>query len=80
MQTVELKDAQSRLEELVQSLYPGQEIIIEADHRPVARLLPARSSHGVRPLSEFAGKFRPLSRTEQDDLKSHDRDWCDPAT
>ncbi len=81
MQTIELKDAQTRLVELVKSLAPGDEIVIETNHKPVARLLPAESaqaSRSSRPLREFAGKFRPLPQAEQDDLKMHDRDWCDP--
>jgi antitoxin (DNA-binding transcriptional repressor) of toxin-antitoxin stability system len=78
MQTVELADAKSRLAELVESLTPGDEIVIEKDHKPVARLLPTGSIRQPRPLREFAGKFRPLPQAEQDDLKLHDRDWCDP--
>jgi antitoxin (DNA-binding transcriptional repressor) of toxin-antitoxin stability system len=81
MQTVELKDAQFRLVELVNALAPGDEVIIETDQRPVARLLPASAplpTRDPKPLHEFAGKFRPLPRHEQDDLKPHDRDWCEP--
>jgi prevent-host-death family protein len=78
MQTVELAEAKSRLGELVESLAPGDEIIIEKNHKPVARLLPADSSRHPRPLREFAGKFRPLPPAEQDNLKLHDKDWCDP--
>ena len=78
MQTVELAEAKSRLGELVESLAPGDEIIIEKDHKPVARLLPTDSSRHPRPLREFAGKFRPLPPAEQDNLKLHDKDWCDP--
>ena len=80
MQTVELKEAQSRLADLVKSLSPGDEIVIETNHKPVARLLPADSPRTMRPLREFAGKFRPLPKAEQDDLKLHDRDWCEPNT
>ncbi|MBI3413851.1 MAG: type II toxin-antitoxin system Phd/YefM family antitoxin [Verrucomicrobia bacterium] len=76
MQTVELAEAQARLKELVESLAPGEEIVIEKNHHPVARLLPT-SSRQPRPLSEFAGKYQPLPQAEQDDLKLHDRDWCD---
>jgi antitoxin (DNA-binding transcriptional repressor) of toxin-antitoxin stability system len=78
MQTVELAEAKSRLGELVASLAPGDEIIIENNHQPVARLLPTDSSRRPRPLHEFAGKFRPLPPAEQDSLKLHDKDWCDP--
>jgi prevent-host-death family protein len=78
MQTVELAEAKSRLGELVESLAPGDEIIIEKNHKPVARLLPTDSPRRPRPLREFAGKFRPLPMTEQDDLKLHDKDWTDP--
>ena len=78
MQTVELAEAKSRLGELVESLAPGDEIIIEKNHKPVARLLPTDSSRHPRPLREFAGKFRPLPPAEQDNLKLHDKDWCDP--
>ncbi len=83
MQTVELAEAKSRLGELVESLAPGDEIIIEKDHKPVARLLPTgspRPSHPPRPLREFAGKFLPLPQAEQDNLKLHDKAWCDPNT
>ncbi|MSU58259.1 MAG: type II toxin-antitoxin system prevent-host-death family antitoxin [Pedosphaera sp.] len=78
MQTVELAEAKSRLGELVESLNPGDEIIIEKNHKPVARLLPTDSSRAPRPLREFAGKFRPLPQAEQDNLKLHDKAWCDP--
>jgi antitoxin (DNA-binding transcriptional repressor) of toxin-antitoxin stability system len=81
MQTVELTDAQSRLGELVESLTPGNEIVIEKNHRPVARLLPTGSPQTLnkpRPLREFAGKFQPLSQAEQNDLAIHDKVWCDP--
>ena len=80
MQTVELAEAKSRLGELVESLAPGDEIIIEKNHKPVARLLPTDSSRPPRPLREFAGKFRPLPQAEQDNLKLHDKGWCDPNT
>ena len=72
MQTVELKEAQAKLSELVKSLNPGDEIVIEKNHKPVARLLPtatADTSRKPRSLREFAGKFRPLSQTEQDDAQ-----------
>ena len=81
MQTVELVDAQSRLGELVESLTPGTEIVIEKNHHPVARLLPTGSPQifrKPRPLREFAGKFQPLSQVEQNDLVLHDKVWCDP--
>ena len=81
MQTVELADAKTRLGELVDSLTPGDEIVIEKNHKPVARLLPTSSTaHARKPrsLGEFAGKFRPLPQTEQDDLKMHDKEWCEP--
>ena len=78
MQTVELAEAKLRLGELVESLTPGDEIVIEKNHKPVARLLPSGSSRKPRSLGEFAGKFQPLSQTEQDDLKLHDKVWCDP--
>ena len=80
MQTVELAEAKSRLGELVESLTPGDEIIIEKNHKPVARLLPTDSCHAPRPLREFAGKFRPLPQAEQDKLKLHDKAWCDSNT
>ena len=76
MQTVELAEAKSRLGELVESLSPGDEIIIEKNHKPVARLLPTgalQPSRPPRPLREFAGKFRPLPQAEQDNLKPHDQ-------
>ena len=75
MQTVELAEAKSRLGELVESLTPGDEIVIEKNHKPVARLLPTESrkvSHTLRPLREFAGKYHPLPQAEQDNLKLHD--------
>lgn len=78
MQTVELAEAKSRLGELVESLTSGDEIIIEKDHKPVARLLPTDSSRPLRPLHEFAGKFRPLPQAEQDNLNLHDKAWCEP--
>ncbi|MDB6039851.1 MAG: hypothetical protein JWM99_3692 [Verrucomicrobiales bacterium] len=57
MQTVEMKDAESRLPEFVRSLVAGEEIIIESNHTPVARLLPMDSPRVARPLREFTGKF-----------------------
>jgi prevent-host-death family protein len=78
MQTVTLSDAQARLGDIVGKLYPGEEIILTKDEKPVARLLPFSPSRPPRPLSEFAGRFRPLPEAEQDSLKPHDRDWCEP--
>jgi len=81
MQTVELAEAKSRLGELVESLTPGDEIVIEKNHKPVARLLPTESrsaSRKPRPLREFAGKYQPLPQAEQDALALHDKAWCDP--
>jgi prevent-host-death family protein len=78
MQSVELAEARSQLGELVESLAPGDEIIIEKNHKPVARLLPTKPSRHPGPLREFAGKFRPLPPSAQEDLKQHDKEWCDP--
>ena len=78
MQTVTLTEAQAHLGDIVGRLYPGEEIILTKDEKPVARLLPFLASRPPRPLSEFAGRFRPLSAEEQDNLKPHDRDCCDP--
>ena len=83
MQTVDLQEAQAKLPELIDSLHPGDEIVIEKNHKPVARLLPASADHAIRqprPLREFAGKFRSLPPAEQDDLKMHDKEWCEPNT
>ena len=69
MQTVELTEAKSRLGELVESLAPGDEIVIEKNHKPVARLLPTESrpaSRPPRPLREFAGKYQPLPQRPRD--------------
>ena len=81
MRTVQLTDAKARLGELVESLAPGDEIVIEKNHKPVARLLPTETRTAVRkprPLREFAGKFQPLPQAEQDALALHDKAWCDP--
>ena len=78
MQTVTLSDAQARLRDIVGKLYPGEEIILTQDEKPVARLLPLAPSRPPRPLSEFAGRFSPLPSAEQDSLKPHDRDWYEP--
>jgi prevent-host-death family protein len=78
MQTVTLSDAQARLRDIIGKLYPGEEIILTQDEKPVARLLPLAPSRQPRPLSEFAGRFSPLPPAEQDELKPHDRDWCEP--
>ena len=78
MQTVTLSDAQARLGDIVGKLYPGEEIILTQDEKPVARLMGFIPSRPPRPLSEFAGRFRPLPAAEQDDLKPHDCDWCEP--
>jgi prevent-host-death family protein len=78
MQTVTLIDAQARLGDIVGKLYPGEEIILTQNEKPVARLLPFSPSRPPRPLSEFAGRFRPLLAADQDSLKPHDCDWCEP--
>ncbi|HXR08550.1 MAG TPA: type II toxin-antitoxin system Phd/YefM family antitoxin [Candidatus Acidoferrum sp.] len=78
MQTVTISDAKARLDDIVGKLHPGEEIILTKDEQPVARLLPFSPSRPPRPLSEFAGRFRPLPQAEQDNLKSHDREWCEP--
>jgi antitoxin (DNA-binding transcriptional repressor) of toxin-antitoxin stability system len=71
MQTVELKDAQTRLLEIVQSLLPGEEVVIEKNHQPVARLRSA-TTRSPRALEQFAGRFRPTPA----ELKPHDA-WPD---
>ena len=78
MQTVTLIDAQARLGDIVGRLYPGEEIILTQDEKPVARLLAFSPSRPPRSLSDFAGQFRPLPAAEQDGLKPHDCDWCEP--
>ncbi len=79
MQTVELNVAQKHLAELILALAPGDEVVIERNHEPVARLLSTRTPQQPRPLPEFAGKFRPLPQAEMDNLKEHDSRWCDPT-
>jgi prevent-host-death family protein len=77
MQTATLSDAQARLGDIIGRLYPGEEIILTQNEKPVARLLGFIPSRPPRPLSEFAGRFRPLPAAEQDSLKAHDCDWCE---
>ena len=61
MQTVTISDAQARLSDIVGNLYPGDEIILTKDEKPVARLLPVSPSRPPRPLNEFAGSFPSLA-------------------
>jgi prevent-host-death family protein len=78
MQTVTINDAQARLGDLVGKLYPGEEIILTQNEKPVACLLGLSPARPPRPLSEFAGRFRPLPTAEQNSLKPHDCGWCEP--
>lgn len=80
MQTVTLSDAQAHLSEMVGKLFPGEEIVITQGEQPVARLLPFSGRVPPRPLNEFAGRFQPLPAAEQEALKLHDREWCEPLT
>lgn len=42
--TVPLEDAQSRLKELIESLPPGDEVVITEGERPLARLVRERTT------------------------------------
>ena len=46
---VTLEDAQANLEQLIDQLAPGQEIVITKDQRPVARLVGERLAQPPRP-------------------------------
>lgn len=60
MPTLSLEEAQARLAELVDTMQPGEEIIITRNHNPVARLIgaaPTRSRKLVSPA--LPGRLLP---------------------
>jgi antitoxin (DNA-binding transcriptional repressor) of toxin-antitoxin stability system len=72
MQIVRIKEAQSRLPELVDSLVNGEEIVITRDDKPVAKLVASGEGAGalnsLRDLqsTSVGSVLRPLSA--DDDL------------
>lgn len=55
MPTVTLADAQSRLDDLIHNLAPGEEVVITENDRPVARLVAAPASERPRKLGTLKG-------------------------
>ena len=58
MATVNIHEAKTHFSKLLRRVSAGEEIVIARAGRPVARLVPAGPTHGVRPLGEYAGKIR----------------------
>lgn len=50
MVAVSIKEAQSKLSELIHHLAPGDEVIITENDQPVARLVPLDKSQPARPM------------------------------
>lgn len=56
MSTVTLADAKHRLDEIIDRLAPGEEVVITRDEQPVARIVGAVSSlPGTRKLGSLQG-------------------------
>lgn len=63
MPTVTIEDAQARLQELIERLHPGEQIIITRDQKPVARLIGEMGleAHPPRRLGTLKGTVRYMS-------------------
>ena len=55
-QTVTIKDAASRLADLIFSLQPGDEITVTSGDQPVAKIVPADTAQPIRRRRAGAGK------------------------
>jgi prevent-host-death family protein len=47
--TITLKEAQAKLKELIDSLAPGEEVLITENQKPVAKLVGKQVDHPARP-------------------------------
>ena len=47
--TISVQEAQAKLRELIDSLAPGEEVILTEDQRPVAKLIGERTARPPRP-------------------------------
>jgi prevent-host-death family protein len=62
--TVTLEEAKAHLEELVEQLAPGDEIVITQENRPVARLIPTVEN---KPRPQFGSCKGMLTIVSDDD-------------
>jgi antitoxin (DNA-binding transcriptional repressor) of toxin-antitoxin stability system len=72
MQTATVEEVQAKLPELLHHLGKEEEIVIVADGKPVARLLPAHPPKGVPVLGRGKGKL-----TIHSDDDEHLRDFAE---
>jgi prevent-host-death family protein len=49
MPTVTIEEAKNKLDELIHSLTPGEELVITENDQPVARLVPAPQTRSKKP-------------------------------
>ena len=62
--TLTLEEAKARLDELVEQLAPGEEIVITRNDRPVARLVPPPD---IKPRPQFGSCKGMLTVISDDD-------------
>jgi prevent-host-death family protein len=73
MTTISLAEAQSKLEELIHQLVPGDEVVITENNQPVARLTPTQPI-GERKLGTLKGSvlyMAPDFDAPLDDFKEY---------
>lgn len=58
MQTSTIREAQSRLEELIRLAEKGEEIVIAQEGKPVARLVPYNRAKEPREGGQWKGRVR----------------------
>jgi prevent-host-death family protein len=70
--TVTLEEAKAHLEELVEQLLPGDEIVITHENRPVARLVPTAED---KPRPRFGSCKGMLTIVSDDEHLEHFKEY-----
>jgi prevent-host-death family protein len=65
MSSVTIEDARSRLEELIDALQPGEELVITRQDRPVARLVGERPARKPRQAGSCKGMLTIVSDDDE---------------
>ena len=74
MSTVTIEEAQAKLPELIDSLFPGEELVITRNNQPVAKLIgQQRPVHEPRRPGSAKGKLIILTEDEEhlEDFKDY---------
>ncbi|MBI2944887.1 MAG: hypothetical protein HYY25_11855 [Candidatus Wallbacteria bacterium] len=66
---IELWEAQAHLKELIETLAPGEELVITDDQQPVAKLVGQRPETWQRPGPGFAKGMITIVADDEDHLK-----------